>query len=195
MKSVSAIPAVLFASVLGMSLLLVAAYFMGERPYEDTVQDGAAQRVYKGHGVDHPHHTAMQQGGDGLARHRHLMWLGWACAMLLVVFLIGALLLGMSKKQSQGPVRLPLIVGGILFAGLFSMVFLTYPGYMAEASAKPLLGFPEPTTWMLLGIWTFPAFFIAFFIFSFDRWYVCEEDLKRFKEILKKHRLRDRETI
>ena len=44
----------LFAILLAMCLVLVVAFLLGERPYEDVETAGVTERVYRGHGFDHP---------------------------------------------------------------------------------------------------------------------------------------------
>ncbi len=171
-----------------MSVMLAAAMIIGEEPVRETSGPGGPVPVSLGHGYDHPRHSSMQVGGPGEERHGRLLWIGWVFGTLHLVLMISCLLVGMSKKGNPGPTRWPLISGGLILVSLLTLLFATYDTYMSDGRPGALWNLPDPTSLMIFGIWIFPLLIVAYFVLTFDRWYLRSEDLDRFREIVAKYR-------
>ena len=175
----------LFATVLGMCAVLVGAYVVPERPVDEIVQaDGAVVQVARGHGVPNPDFGTMLSGGDGEARYESTWRMGLAFGLLQVVFFVGALAFGATKRAGLGPLKLPFIVGGVAYAGVFVAMVVSHRAYAASDSHPLVLGFPIPTAWMMYGVWLVPLVFMFAYLFLFDSWIYTEEDRKRFERLL-----------
>ena len=90
----------------------------------------------------------------------------------------------MARHGRLGPAKAPLIIGTVIFAAIFTGLFLSYNTYMREDTHSLFLSWPKPTAWMLFVVWPFPIFFMAMYFFQFDRWHFTEEDQKRLEEIV-----------
>lgn len=189
------LPWILFALSLSMCVLLGVVFSIEEEPFEEVAsEDGTTvEKVYKGHGFPHPEFPAMQAGGPGAPRHEKILWLGWVFAILQVAFLVTCLALGASRKGRVGPFAVPLALGGLLMAAVFTFLILSYRAYMTEDSHSLFLSLPRPTAWMVYGVWGFPVFFMLLYILTFKRWFMTEEDLERFREIVAAKRRDDAE--
>ena len=189
-------PRVLFAFLLGMvALVATAILFVEEVPFEEVLgEDGSVvSRTYQGHGIGHPQFSTMLIGGSGADRHEKILWLGWALGVLEIGFFVACLALGLRKAGKVGPAKVPLAIGGIGFAIVFTFLILSYRGYMNEAEHALFFSLPLPTAWMLYGIWFFPVFFIVLYVVTFDTWNLTHDELERFQEILKAKRAQDPE--
>lgn len=177
---------ILLALILGICGVLVAAFMIDEVPTGEEIPEGGGEPVvtYLGHGFTHPEFEAMQAGGDGAARHSRILWLGWIFAMLQIAFFLTCLLIGSRKKGSLGPFLKPIAIGGVIYAGLFTMVFTAYRGYMIEDTHELVLSLPKPTAWMIYGVWFIPLFFMLLYMFNFDSWTFTEEDQQKFDELV-----------
>lgn len=180
------LPHVLFAILLAMCGVVVATFVVGETPFEDitSVESGETSRAYLGHGIQHDRFTTMLSGGPGADRHERILWLGWAFAMLQVILFVCLLAYGGQKQGRLGPLKIPLLVGGIVYAAIFTAMFYTYQGYMLEPSHAMFLSLPIPTAWMIYGVWPIPLVFMLLYMFTFDSWTFRDEDMKRFQQIL-----------
>lgn len=168
----------LFALLLGMCLVVGITMTIDE--------------VEVSHGVAHPEFSAMQRGGSGVERHTPaILWLGWTLGVLEIVFFVCCLALGVSKRGSLGLFKMPLIIGAGVYLAVFTLMLLTYQGFMrADAPAQPFI-FPAPTVVMLFGLTTAPLIFVFLYIANFDRWILRPEDLEEFQRILAAKRERD----
>ncbi len=168
------LPWILFALLLAMCCVL---------GYVLTIEETGA-----GHGVTHPRFSTMEVGGSGLERHAPILWWGWALGLLEICLFIGLLALGMRHRQVLGKRKWPLLLGGLLYGTVFTLLILSYQSY-ANSPFHPLfLSMPAPTAWMLYGLFGIPLYFHVLYVVSFDRWVLTPEDLERFHRLVAERR-------
>ena len=193
------LPWLMFGILLAMCITVAATMVMEEVPYEEVLsKDGSGDSVQKaprGHGFQHFQFETMQQGGPGILRHSRILWMGWVYGILMIAVFTACLMLGAKKGDRLGPLRKPLLVGGVLFAVVFTFLILSYRTYMNEDSHSLTLSLPRPTAWMLYGLWVFPVYFVVLYVLTFDRWFLTEEDMKRFQEILSMKRGNEEDDV
>ena len=141
------------------------------------------------HGQQHPDHGEMNQGGDG-ARHQHghTLWLGESLGVLQIVLFVTLLSFGMRSIPRQ---RITLLVGGILYLGIFLAMLTSYRATIAGPLAHPpelFLGLPVATAWMIYGLGGFPLFFALLYMIHFDRWVLTPEDHQAFRDAVEESR-------
>lgn len=190
------LPWLLFALCLAMCAVLgYIGLFVEEAPFEET-QAGPgepAHKVYLGHGFVHPEYPSMEQGGPGAARHSKILFLGWLFGILQIAFFVSCLALAQQKGGRLGPLFKPIAVGGFLFALVFTFFILSYRAYMNEDAHSLFLFQVRPTAWMLYGVWGFPVYFLVVYVLTFKSWFVTDEDLVRFREIVAEKRASESE--
>ncbi len=175
----------LFAMVLGMCAVLGATYIVTEKPVEEVAQaDGTTAQVPRGHGVANPAVGTMLSGGDGAARYENTWWLGLAFGLFQVVFFVAALAFGAYKHGGLGPLKIPFIVGGALYAAVFAAMVLSHRTYTATSEHALFLGFPIPTAWMMYGVWLVPLVFMFLYLFTFDGWMYTDADREKFERMM-----------
>lgn len=184
------IPHMLFALSLAMCVVMVLIIRTEERPSVEVVNEetGEMETVSRGHGFAHPDFANMQSGGPGQERHEDLLLLGWVFGVLQILFFITCLALGGQKKGSLGPLFKPLVFGGAGFIAIFTALILSYNAYMREDVHSLVLFQVKPTAWMLYGIWGFPVVFIVAYVLTFDKWFMTDDDLEAFRELVAKKR-------
>ncbi|MCH7910570.1 MAG: hypothetical protein IIB38_13265 [Candidatus Hydrogenedentes bacterium] len=180
------LPHLLFALLLAMCAVVVAAFFIEEVPFVEIAPEdgGPVVREYLGHGFDHPEFGAMQASGEGAERHARVLWLGLILGLLEIGFFLTCLVLGAQKNEKFGPLLRPVTIAGAIYAAIFTAIIVTYRGYATEDTHTLFLGLPTPTAWMVYGIWFFPFFFVLLYMHIFDSWTFTEEDAERFREIV-----------
>jgi len=100
----------------------------------------------------------------------------WLAAMGGAVFPVALMALGAARKGRLGPLRGPLLLLGIVLAGVFAAL-VVLPDGGPEAGPLPLgtvlmLFVLVPVPFLLVS-WAYAAFF--------DRWFLREEDLERIR--------------
>jgi len=173
-----------------MCASVVAAFVLGEQPVIETTDEetGAVSQIALGHGQPHPEYETMLAGGPGADRHTNILWAGWAFAVFQAMYFVACLAFGMRKKGDIGPAKIPIIIGGVIFFLVFTMLFLTYRTYMNDDDPSLFLSQTKPTAWMVYGVWIFPVFFVFVYRYFFDSWYLTDEDLEKFQSILEENR-------
>lgn len=174
---------ILFAALIGLCAVVGALFIIEEQPHLETSDDGVVTITPQGHGVAHPQFKTMLSGGDGEARYVPIWWLAWAFALLQVTFFMALLALGVLKKGSLGPLLRPLLVGWLIFAGIFTGLIVAHARYVGTAEHALVFGFPAPTAWMIYGVWVFPAAFVVLYLVTFDRWGFTKADETRLAEL------------
>lgn len=184
-----AIDKIIFGVLLAMCVVLLSTFFVAETPVEEIVVEGGDTiRQYQGHGVVHPEFSTMQHGGHGVERQETIIWFGLVYGLLMIVLFVCCLALGSAKGGKVGPFAKPLVMGGFLFAGIFAAMVHSYAGYVSEEQHALFLSLPQPTAWMVYGLWALPIIFILLFVVTFDRWNLRKEDIKKFEELVSARR-------
>ena len=159
----------------------------------------ATLSVAVGHGVPHvdARFLEMNQGGSGQQRHAAVLLAGWLFGALQIALFTGLLawsagLPAAGQVQPTGSRQShPWFLwgmfsfGGLLFEGVFALLCRAYQVSLLDPAATRFLGsFPEATTWLLFGIWFAPGFFVALYVFYFDRWGFSPQAQTRFEALL-----------
>ncbi len=169
---------VLFGLLLAMCLVVAALFVIDEIPAGRTA------------GYAHDQFPVMDQGGPGQLRHAPILWLAWGFAMLETAFLVLCLALGTSSDR-RGELMTPLAIGGLLLAGVVTMMFLSYQRYMVEGGPALFFGFPATTAWYLYGFWPVQLFFVVLYVIAFSRLIVGAGDREAFDAIVEAKRSGD----
>lgn len=172
-----------------MVAAILVAMAIGETPVVVETIPGSGGQIVEtetaiGHGIVHPQFKTMQAGASGEARHARLLWAGWAFGMCQILLFVSALALGMRKESGLGPVRIWMVLGGVGFGIVFTLLTFSYRAYMVGEETGIFFGFPVPTAWMVYGVWLFPVFFVVLYMAVFDSWHLSKEDRARFRRLM-----------
>lgn len=145
------------------------------------------------HGQPHPEFSAMDQGGDGLHRHRQVFLPGCLFGGVMIAMFVGLLYWGL--EGSTSPARIgAFVLGGLLYEGVFAMMCLTYWRSLTAEDVAFWGPFPASLSWLLFGVWGIPSFFIVLYVLCFPRWILPPHSKRRFRELVEasgKHIERD----
>lgn len=180
------LPHVLFAFVLAMIGVLAICFYIGESSADgdSSADQDLVESIRGDHGFPHPQFATMQQGGDGAVRHGRILWFGLAFGLLQVVLFVCLIALGGRRDGQLGPLTIPLVIGGILYAGAFTAMVITYRGYMSAVEPEMFGALPLPTAWMIYGVWPVPIVFMLIYMLTFDIWIYRPDDQQRLEGIL-----------
>lgn len=189
MERSSRLPHILFGVLLALCVVLALAFIIEEVPFEDvpSATDGGVARLYTGHGTPHGRFPSMDHGGAGLERHTPILWLAWTFGLLQIALILGCLALGVKQLER---VWAPLVACGVFFAVIFTMMVVTYRGYLDEVAHPLFFSLPAPTAWFLYGFWPGEFLVVTLFVLVFSRSIVTRADLERFREVVVAHRRR-----
>ena len=94
----------------------------------------------------------------------------WLFGCLTILVLTGFLWLATDRIPSPGLLRILIAGSSCLFLAVFSVVCWLDQKY--AGGVAPLLGgFPEPTQWMLTGVWFTPMTFMLIYVLGYRRWF------------------------
>ena len=128
--------------------------------------------------VDHPRFPTMQRSGWSWESQDPLLAGVWLVGVLQIAAFLCLLGLGLAGRKGLGPLRVPLLLGGFLHAGIFTWMILAH----VYPIAPSLWAFPPPTVVMVFFLWIVPPiYFVVLYVVSFDRWILTEETDRGFR--------------
>jgi len=147
----------------------------------------ATPETPQGYGFQHDRFTSMDQGGDP-ARHLKLLTPGWIFGALMIAGFVGLLAWSTDRPEETPSQRrwrvLSFVVGGVLFEASFAAVVLAYRQTMLGQEVAFIGPFPAGLFWMLFGVWAVPVYFIAQYLFGFQRWVMPAKSSQRFEVLV-----------
>ena len=151
-----------------------------------------APTVPSGQGYDHANYPAgtIKQAPDGMQRHRPVIVAAGCFGTLTSLFVVLCGALGFNRHHRDGLGSRVLMVGGLGFAMLFSIVVVFYWQSLMGTSSK-LFAFPSSTGWMLFVVMPYPLLLVLLYMATFSRWMVLPDDEARFHELVAKRRTED----
>lgn len=145
-----------------------------------------------GHGIEHATIGTMDQGGDGRLRHDAVFVAAWLLGSVMIAMFSGLLAWGTVRpprpEQSHvsGSGRLMwFLTGSLLFEVVFGMLCYAYWTSLDDPTAAFSGPFPPATSWMLFGVWLFPAFFVALYVVKFHCWILPPESEQQFADLVR----------
>lgn len=159
---------VLLALLLGMWVVLIAAYLTAEPP--------------GGHGVPHGEFTSMLRGGP--VSSSRIAFLGACFGVLEIAVFVTCMTLGISRSRSGRGILFAIFgTGTVAYLGVFMLMVGAQRASVASGEVTFLGPFPAATSWMLFGMWGAPLLFVAAYLIGFSRWIITDADLARFHEL------------
>lgn len=105
----------------------------------------------------------------------------WLSALGAALFPVALIALGASRQGRLGPLKLPLLLLGLVLAGVLAVLLLLPHG---GPDAGPL---PLGTVLMLFVLVPVPFGLVSWvYAATFDRWFLREEDLERIRRLGKR---------
>jgi len=168
-----------------LALLLVIILFLGFSVFKSMPPAAS--------GSPHPEISGMRIGGDGSARIKGLetaSFILFAATFLLFTTLV---ISGVSKRNRTVRfwIWMLIITGAILF--VWCQVFDSYMSYLSTGALRYILGFPEPTAWMIYGLWGGGALYAVVYVIEFRKIIYTKEDEETLRNIVEEFSIKGEE--
>lgn len=137
-------------------------------------------------GIPHEQFGQLLKSGTSQAEMPVVKWLAYLFGLAIIGVFGFGIYIGMLKNGKTGPPANWILFGFFLYMLVYSGMTNSYWSYDPN---DPVYfgGFPAPTAWMIYGMWAFPAFFTILYNYFFHSWYLKDEDMERFEELLKEN--------
>jgi hypothetical protein len=136
-------------------------------------------------GSPHPLINGMQIGGDGSARISSLETVSFIVFAATFLLFISLVISGVSKRNRTGRFWVWMIIITLATLFVWYQVFKSYLVYLSSGELKYVLGFPEPTAWMIYGLWGGGALFAIVYVVEFRKIIYTKEDEETLRDIVK----------
>jgi len=170
-----------------LALLLLIALFLGLSVFKSMPPAAS--------GTSHPDIPGMQVGGDGTARINGLetaSFIVFAATFLLFTTLV---ISGVSKRNRTRRFWIWMFIITLAVLFVWYQVFESYRDYLSTGDLRYILGFPEPTAWMIYGLWGGGALFAVVYVLEFRKIIYTKEDEEALKDIVEEFTKNGEELI
>jgi len=136
-------------------------------------------------GMPHSKFTTMLQSTHDSFEFSNIKWAGFAFGIGILLYFYLVLAIGLKRKKYIKKVNFWILGGGAVYLILFVLMFMAYQNYIDQETLSLFGGFPIPTAIMIYGIWLFPLFFTAVYVWRFKDWVINKKEIARFHELIK----------
>ncbi len=136
-------------------------------------------------GMPHTKYTTMLQSTHDSYEFSIVKWAGFAFGIGILLYLNLVLTIGLKRTKSIQKFNFWILFGGAGYIILFVLMFIAYQNYIDKEIPSLLGGFPIPTAIMVYGLWLFPLFFTALYVWKFKDWVINKKEVARFHELVK----------
>lgn len=162
-----------------LALLLVIALFLGLSISKELAPSPS--------GTPHPEIIGMKAGGDGALRINGLeraSFVLFAASFILLSILVVA---SVSKRKRTVSFWIGIVMITLSILYVWYRVFASYMAYLSSGELQYFLGFPEPTAWMIYGLWGGGALFTLLYVIGFRKFIYSREDEETLKDIVEQY--------
>lgn len=162
-----------------LALLLVVSLFLSISVFQSMPPSAS--------GMPHPEIEGMRIGGDGSSRISDLETASFI--VFAATFLLFTILIISGIPKNKRTIRFWIWMTTITLAILivWYQVFDSYLSYLSTGSLKYIMGFPEPSAWMIYGLWGGGALFALVYVVEFRRLVYSKEDEETLKDIVEEY--------
>jgi phosphotransferase system glucose/maltose/N-acetylglucosamine-specific IIC component len=157
-------------------LLLAVSLFLGLSVFKSMPPSAS--------GMPHQEIDGMRIGGDGASRISGLetaSFIVFAATFLLFTILI---ISGVSKQNRTLRFWVWMTAITLLILFVWYQVFDSYMNYLSTGAMRYIMGFPEPSAWMIYGLWGGGALYALVYVVEFRRIIYSKEDEETLKDIV-----------
>ena len=127
-------------------------------------------------GSPHPDIEGMRIGGDGASRIKGFQAATYILNASCILLFIALMVFGISRRYRTRSFWLWTAISSLILLFVVYRFIDSYFNYLSDGKLKFFLGFPEPTAWMIYGIWGGGALFIILYVIGFRKFIYTEED-------------------
>jgi hypothetical protein len=141
-------------------------------------------------GVGHPKFETMEMAGSGVAHDDRTLWLGWVYGLCTLLTAVSLMALGARKRGQLGGLGPKFVAAALGPPAVLAAIVLSYLGYVDDSAPRMFFGFPAPTAIMLYLFFPATIVFNLLYVWSFDRWFLSNDDMAAFERLVAERRER-----
>jgi hypothetical protein len=162
-----------------LALLLVLAIFLGISLLKPMPVSPS--------GTPHSEINGMRIGGDGAARFKGFETTAFVLFAASFILFSTLIVTSVSKRNRSASFWFWLVLITLLVLFVWYRVFDSYTDYLSTGDLRFFLGFPEPTAWMIFGLWGGGALFALLYVLGFRRFIYTKHDEETLKDIIEEY--------
>ena len=159
-----------------LALLLVITIFLGISISKEVSQATS--------NISHSEINGMKTGGDGAARIKGIETASFAIFAALFILMTVLITTGISKRYRTLKFWFGMGIITLIILFVWYRLFHSYMIFLKTGELKYYMGFPEPTAWMIFGLWGGGALYTLLYVIGFRRFIYTEEDEETLKNIV-----------
>ena len=135
----------------------------------------------------HPEITGMKIGGEGAMRIKGIEAVSFAMFAALFILMSVLIATGISKRYRTLMFWIGLGCITLIILFVWYRVFHSYMIFLTTGELIYYLGFPEPTAWMIFGLWGGGALFTLLYVIGFRKFVFTDEDEETLRKIVEEY--------
>ena len=170
--------------ILGLLLLVAGAFCVALLVEEPSASQG----------MEHPRIKKMKVGGDGEGRMKHVGVVTFVLHSGTLTLCAALMALGVAPRRRTRGFWIAMGFATLACLLVWMRLFLNYLGFLGTGEARMVFGFPEPSAWLVYGVWGSAALFSVLYVVGFRRYVFTREDEEAFDELVRETRM-EREGV
>jgi len=159
-------------------LMLVITLFLALVIFNEEPSDSS--------GGSHPVIEGMQSGGNGAARLKGIESASFILFASTILIFVVVIVSGISRRYRNREFWVSIGIITLLILFVWYRIFTSYANYLETGELRFFLGFPEPTAWMIYGLWGGGALFTFLYVIGFRKYIYTKEDEAALNDIVEK---------
>jgi len=135
-------------------------------------------------GVPHPEIKGMLVSPVNIDQSTPTRWLGYFFGVGVIALFGTMLLIGNRKKQEVTSIGKWLILGIGAYFVLYTCMVVSHWSYSDHDGGSFILSMPQPTAWMIFGVWFIPLIITIAYVVYFDRAIISDKEIEEFHTYL-----------
>ena len=138
-------------------------------------------------GRPHPEIEEMRIGGDGAARMQGYKTAGFIILGCSILLFIALMVFGVSGRHRTRAFWIWMGINSLVLLYVSYRIMSGYLDYLSTGKLTFIMGFPEPTAWMIYGIWGGGALFVILYVVGFKKFIYTPQDESVLQDIAEEY--------
>ncbi len=137
-------------------------------------------------GIPHPEFgTNILVSPNNIDQQSHTRWLGYLYGLGIIGVFWTFITIGTRKKGKRTVIFRWVAVCFVIYILVYTMMTRSHWAYTNHNGSDFVMSMPEPTAWMIYGMWFVPIIITLAFVVFFEKAVISDEEIEEFERYIK----------
>lgn len=163
---------VLLAVLVGLTLVVIGLAISQQVPFAT--------------GMPHPEFgTNILIAPNNIDQESHTRWLGYLYGLGVIGIFWTFITIGTRKKGKRTVMFKWVSACFVIYILVYTMMTRSHWAYTENKGSEFVLSMPEPTAWMIYGMWFVPVIITIAFVVFFEKAVISDQEIKEYEDYIK----------